>query len=422
MKISLMIVSLIVLVPITGAQTLVSESGDGHHEYEADTFAVAGLSVAGNMHVWIDYPAIVLTNTDTFDLAGHIEGPDTVALAVATYAWSLEDLVGCTSGGLSPSTFNVISNNAQVKTVMTMTANFCRGILRVDPSINAMNVQRFRMPFYVRVVPTAFTNTVTGSMDNLVRLCNASALGAACAQPTVSVAQSGTWQVDNLNRLCNFSAFGSTCTKPALDVAVTGTVTVVNSGGQAITVSGTLDELVRLCNFSALGGACTQPTISVAQSGAWQIDNLNRLCNFSSFGSVCTKPVIDTGFTGNVSFEGNLTLMRIIATLCGGPITANQTLCEPVKISSSDPNLFDVLEAWFPVWFGLILILLGEIRSDFIVRGFGAFSLITGYLVSPIPNEYLRIVLVAVSLYYLLLFFFSILNGKLPEEKRFRRN
>ncbi|MHB1059787.1 MAG: hypothetical protein ACYC0F_18080 [Rhodanobacter sp.] len=148
---------LLLFVPIATAQYAPTSSGDGHKEYYMDTFAVAGVSTAGNMRVSVDYPTWVLTATDTFAIAGTIEGPDTVTGVAASYSWLLEDLVGCTSGGLSLSSFSTIGNMGNVKTVLTMTSNFCRGTLRVDPTINAVAVARFRMPFYIRVLPTTLT-------------------------------------------------------------------------------------------------------------------------------------------------------------------------------------------------------------------------------------------------------------------------
>jgi hypothetical protein len=289
------------------------------------------------------------------------------------------------------------------------------------------------------------TVTVTGTLDNLNRFCAASPVGTTCSTPTINAAVSGTLgltgtvnvvnsggetiavtgTLDNLNRFCAASPIGTTCSTPTINAAVsgtlglTGTVNVVNSGSQAIAISGNLDTLQRLCAASPIGATCTQPTIGISQSGAWQIDNQNRICANSSFGTACTMPILDNGFNGTVSLSGNVSLMRIIATLCGPPI--NATSCNPVQTSSAT-DLPQALIDWSPLIIGLLLIIIGEIRSDFVVRAFGGVFLIAAGFLCPLQIFLMQLVLWCVGAYMLLLMIFAAWNNNLRDERKFRRN
>jgi len=185
----------------------------------------------------------------------------------------------------------------------------------------------------------------TWTMDNTNRLCASSSLGTSCTTPTinlggtVAISQSGTWQIDNQNRLCASSNFGTSCTTPTVNG---GTVTVTPGGVQHLVLdslptlqvaqSGTwsIDNQNRLCNASALGTACTTPTINAAITGTLTVtntggqtitvsgtlDNLNRICAASPLGSTCTVATINTNTistimgnsTQTVNFPGNLTI------------------------------------------------------------------------------------------------------------------
>lgn len=146
--------------------------------------------------------------------------------------------------------------------------------------------------------------TVSGTLDNLNRLCAASAVGTTCSTPTINAALSGSFSISSW---------------PGLNAALSGSITVTNAGSQAITVSGTLDNLNRLCAASATGASCTAPTINLA--GSLTVHNDGTLTVTNTGGQTMTLAGAAT-----IHADGSLTVTNAggQALTFAGPLTVHQ--------------------------------------------------------------------------------------------------
>lgn len=161
--VTLAVVLLMLLMPSVQAQN--SATGeDAHRGYYADVATVTGITSGGDVRTWIEYPSNVISATQTFPITGFGEGPTTVTGSVV-YMWIFSTLNGCTAGTVGQSTLTAFGVNSAAFALVTMTSNFCSGILTTEIQINSVTQFRFLHAFYVRVIPTAFTNALSGIPD-----------------------------------------------------------------------------------------------------------------------------------------------------------------------------------------------------------------------------------------------------------------
>lgn len=198
------------------------------------------------------------------------------------------------------------------------------------------------------------------------------------------------------NHVCGASDFTS-CPTLSVNEAITGSITlsgtlgtqhlvidswpslvasVTNSGTQTLNIQNSVGQ-----TFAISGNINTATTgdLTVTNQGHQSIDvtswpQLTALLTQSQPWNVN----LGSGFNASLNITGILNAMRIVATLCGGPVDNDTTQCNPLTLKSSANNGSQFWESEFflVLIIAAIMIFTGEITHDNVTKILAAVVLI----------------------------------------------
>lgn len=325
-----------------------------------ETFiGLLGVTSAGNTEVCLAYPQFVPDASSSFTAGITLTAPPATGAGAATFTVTWSAVNGCTvgtqtNGGAGGSGF---TSQFYSRNTFTLTAQACSGRAVFDYKNGAgtsLDTDAFDFTVmayntYQRVENHLCSGTLATCNIAQVATCNASDAAATntCKDPDVRQFICAASTADPL--------VPGSCVNPTVNNAVTGTLTVTNTGGQAIALTGTLDTLARLCNDSTFGAACAQPDLNVHLCSATQtgcngavlnvtgsLDAQTRFCAASAIGAACTTPTVNTPITGTltvtnaggqtVTVSGALdTLARLCAASAVGSACGVATINTPIS-------------------------------------------------------------------------------------------
>lgn len=242
------------------------------------TFAVTtvgGLFSAGTIDFCLYAPQVVHGHTasgsdDTVRMTAIVAGPPGTT-PVFTYTTTI--ISGCSiSSTTQQDTIGAFGSMSTAHWNLDVWdgANQCHGAIQLTITAGLASTQVYRayLPWMIQ--------TEGFEVDNLNRLCAASAVNTTCTTPELNV--------DATNRLCAASALGTSCTTPSVNVP---------------DLAAALEELTdALCNNPSGHGHCSLDIhggLSLEQDGTWTV----RVENFTAD--------VDIG-NQSVSFPSNLTV------------------------------------------------------------------------------------------------------------------
>lgn len=372
------IMAFVCLVPAVNGQLAVSSSmgGPGTYCQAVPVAAVAALVASGSFSFCLGFVSEYARIGDAVLLGTTFTGP---AVAGATFAFTIPAIQGCTAGTITTAAPNQVGTTGFIsaRVLITTTGRQCSGIGQWAITVAAQTSILY-MPFAAHsleqnIEQWPVLHAAVDSWPSLNVAITSWPTLVASLSGTVNVVNSGSQAItvsgtlDNLNRLCASSATGTSCTTPTINLggAITvhndGTITVINSGGQTMTVSGTL---------------------SLSQSGTWTITNAggesisfagpltvhqDQACG-ASYATRCygeLSGVLDTNSTTTLTV-GNQTVTfptELLVHICGGLPPVNGT-CQDVQVQGSS----QLLDFWVPVGFFVALIIIAGFIEQMLIR------------------------------------------------------
>lgn len=407
----LMILGMILLVALMGAPmvnagtTTIAGGGPSPGTCQriasASVAAVALGANAGSIDAILDYPCIpVPVSSAPIHWSWNVDGPQILAGGIAgTTATFSRTYVGCTASGTdsqvndisltndhvifsSKFTFDAGSRLCDVETTMTFT------ILSASTS----SIMHLRFEFVVVQESDYVLNYQCGASQTTPLAFNPNTNN--CGTQTTNVVNSGTQHliIDSWPNLVS-------------TVTNSGTMNVVNSGGQTMTLAGSVNVAGGITVTNAGGQSITvtsMPTLNAVLSGAVTVHQ-DPICTAAAHCHIDTNAT--TVSIGNTTINNPSKLH-----LCGPEITLGD--CTPVQgasvtVAGLPADSWNMVITWFPILMGLALIIIGEYRGDFVYRFLGGLLIALGSLFCPIPTMLERTMVLIFGLYQVFLWAFA---------------
>lgn len=299
------------LVPVVNGANAVggggeSSGGDCTGYYHQAVVQVLPVIGGGDIEVWSAIPNCnnAHSNTQVFQWAGRMTGP--IVLGVATATWTITGVSGCTVGTITTlNDMGAAATGVSATATITMTSNECHFITTFTMSIAAAFQTRPQFAHNINTQgpstvfecgsPEVSVNSITPTstcdtpqVNNFNIMCAATGAtiesfteAQVCNTPTytATVTNAGTLALTGSINVANSGTIHTIIdTWPNLVAAVTnsGTINVVNSGGQAMAVTGSLTVSGGLTVTNAGGQSITitsWPQLQAVLSGTINVVN-----------------------------------------------------------------------------------------------------------------------------------------------------